>query len=147
MKKVVLIPLMATGILMGCQETQQNQQQAASSVEMQKLSWVGHYQGTTPCMGCLSRCEDCPGMAVKLALHENMTYILERESLSGHNTVEVLQGQLKFSDDAQTQLELVDVQSRNLMVVDVLKKQLEIRQDETAQKHQMQSDFILAKQI
>lgn len=145
MKKVILIPLIATSALLGCQDGQNTQKQAAATVEQQVVAWAGKYQGTTPCMGCLSRCDECPGMAVALELHEDMTYTLVRESLSGHNQVETLTGVLKFTDAQQGQIELVNVTNRNLMYVDLAKKQLEIREDLTAKPYQMQSDFILSK--
>ena len=145
MKKVILIPLIATGALWGCQDSQNTQTQAAAVAKAQVPVWVGQYQGTTPCMGCLSRCDECPGMAVALELHEDMTYTLVRESLSGHNEVEKLSGVLKFHDSEQHELELVNATTRNLMFVNVAKKQLEIRQDVTAKPYQMQSDFVLAK--
>ena len=94
MKAPILIPLVATGLLLGCSEANQTQHdQSKLQVAEQKQiipAWVGSYQGTTPCMGCLSRCEDCPGMAVALELHKNKTYTLKRESLSGHNEIETL---------------------------------------------------------
>ena len=146
MKQIVLIPLMATSVLMGCQQqAEQLKETAAIESEKQVAAWVGKYQGTTPCMGCVSRCEDCPGMAVKLDLNEDMTYTLVRESLSGHNEIETIHGVITFTDPEQTQLELKQVTTRNLMVVDLAKQQLEIREDVSAKKYQMQNDFILAK--
>ena len=147
MKKVILIPLVASAALLGCQEQQPEKTQAAIEAEVQKPLWVGDFSGTTPCMGCTSRCEDCPGMSVKLNLHEDQTYTLVRESLSGHNEIETLTGVIKFIDVEQTQLALLNVATRNLLFVDLEKKQLEIRQDTTAKSYQMQSDFILAKNI
>lgn len=89
MKKVILIPLVATSALLGCQESQQSKvnDDIAITAEKQQAAWIGNFKGTTPCMGCLSRCDDCPGMAVTLALHEDQTYTLTRESLSAHNEV------------------------------------------------------------
>lgn len=149
MKKVILIPLVATSALLGCQDSEktQSQDKSAITVETQQAVWVGNFKGTTPCMGCLSRCEDCPGMAVALELHEDQTYTLTRESLSGHNDVEVLQGVIRFKDEAKQQLELLNVQSRNLLYVDLDKQQLEIRVDQTAKRYQMQSDFVLNKAV
>ena len=96
-------------------------------------------------MGCLSRCEDCPGMAVALELHENMTYTLKRESLSGHNEIETLTGPLRFNAQDQHKVELVNVTTRNLLYVDLEDRFLEIREDVTGKKYQMQSDFVLVK--
>lgn len=146
MKQIVLIPLMATSVLMGCkQQAEQLKETAAIESEKQVAAWVGKYQGTTPCMGCVSRCEDCPGMAVKLDLNDDMTYTLVRESLSGHNEIETIHGVITFKDSEQTQLELKQATTRNLMIVDLAKQQLEIREDVSAKKYQMQNDFILAK--
>ena len=86
-------------------------------------------------------------MAVALALHEDQTYTLTRESLSAHNEVEVLKGIIHFKDDAQPQLELMDVKTRNLLYVDLEQQLLEIRVDQTAKRYQIQSDFILNKAV
>ena len=149
MKAPILIPLVATGLLLGCSEANQTQHdQSKLQVAEQKQiipAWVGGYQGTTPCMGCLSRCEDCPGMAVALELHENMTYSLKRESLSGHNEIETLTGPLRFNAQDQHKVELVNVTTRNLLYVDLEDRVLEIREDVTGKKYQMQSDFVLVK--
>ena len=149
MKKVILIPLVATSALLGCQESQQSRVNAdiAVTAEKQQAAWIGNFKGTTPCMGCLSRCDDCPGMAVTLALHEDQTYTLTRESLSAHNEVEVLKGSIHFKDDAQQQLELMNVKTRNLLYVDLEQQLLEIRVDQTAKRYQIQSDFILNKAV
>lgn len=149
MKKVILIPLVATSALLGCQESQQSKvnDDIAITAEKQQAAWIGNFKGTTPCMGCLSRCDDCPGMAVTLALHEDQTYTLTRESLSAHNEVEVLKGVIRFKDDAQQQLELMNVKTRNLLYVDLEQQLLEIRVDQTAKRYQMQSDFILNKVV
>ena len=98
-------------------------------------------------MGCLSRCDDCPGMAVFLELHQDETYTLVRESMSGHNTPEVIQGRIRFADASRQQLELLQVNTRNLLYVDLEKQLLEIRVDQTGKRYQMQSDFILAKSV
>ena len=149
MKKVILIPLVATSALLGCQESQQSKanEDIAITAEKQQAAWIGNFKGTTPCMGCLSRCDDCPGMAVTLALHEDQTYTLTRESLSAHSEVEVLKGIIHFKDDAQQQLELMNVKTRNLLYVDLEQQLLEIRVDQTAKRYQMQSDFILNKAV
>ncbi|CAM4310839.1 copper resistance protein NlpE N-terminal domain-containing protein [Acinetobacter pragensis] len=145
MKKTVLIPLIATGALFGCQEANQSQGKDTSAIEqkVQQPLWAGAYSGTTPCMGCHSRCEECPGMAVDLVLNQDQTYELRRESLSGHNEVEVLKGRLLFKNAEQTQLELLNVKSRNLIYVDLDHQMLEIREDQTAQPYAAQDDFLL----
>lgn len=147
MKKVVLIPLVTSAALLGCQDGNYSDTQSKASIESQKqlAAWAGKYEGTTPCMGCLSRCEDCPGMAVALELHEDKTYTLTRESLSGHNEVETLRGQLRFDDKDEHKVELVNVKNRNLLYVDLEEKVLEIREDQSGKRYQMQSDFLLGK--
>jgi uncharacterized lipoprotein NlpE involved in copper resistance len=147
MKKVMLIPFIATGALLGCQDTNQTQakDKAALEHEMQKPLWAGSYSGTTPCMSCASRCEDCPGMAIDLVLNQDQTYELRRESLSGHNAVEVLKGRMHFKDTQQTQLELLNVKTRNLIWVDIESQMLEIREDQTAQPYVAQDDFLLER--
>lgn len=147
MKNLIVIPLVVTAALVGCQPQAEEKTQAAVEREMQQPLWAGHYEGTTPCMGCLSRCDDCPGMHVTLHLHEDGHFTLVRNSLSGHNDVETLTGSIRFLNTDKTQLELLHVNKRNLLVVDLQKQHLEIRQDETAKPHQMQSDFILVKNI
>lgn len=148
MKNRILIPLFASSVLLGCQESNQTNTQVSEVndklVEKKIIpQWVGHYQGTTPCMGCFSRCEDCPGMAVDVELKDDMTYVLKRESLSGHNEIETLQGKIVFKDSAQTKLELLNVQTRNQLFVDLENKILEIRVDKTAEPYQAQNDFLL----
>ncbi len=148
MKNRILIPLFAYSVLLGCQESNQPNTQVSEVkdklVEKKIIpQWVGHYQGTTPCMGCFSRCEDCPGMAVDVELKDDMTYVLKRESLSGHNEIETLQGNIVFKDPAQTKLELLNVQTRNQLFVDLENKMLEIRVDKTAEPYQAQNDFLL----
>ncbi|RZJ21836.1 MULTISPECIES: copper resistance protein NlpE N-terminal domain-containing protein [unclassified Acinetobacter] len=147
MKNVVLIPLVASAALLGCQDANQSDPQNKASIESQKqiVAWAGKYEGTTPCMGCLSRCDDCPGMAVALELHEDKTYTLTRESLSGHNEIETLTGQLRFDAKDENKIELINVSTRNLLYVDLDEKVLEIRVDKTAKPYQMQSDFVLDK--
>jgi uncharacterized lipoprotein NlpE involved in copper resistance len=146
MKKPILIPLFATSVVLlgGCQDgSSPNQQAAAMEQKVEQAQWVGTYQGTTPCMGCLSRCQDCPGMAVDLTLNQDMTYSLRRESLSGHNEVETLTGVMRFRDAEKTQLELVNVTTRNLLVVDTAQKILEIREDVTGNAYVAADDFLL----
>ena len=74
-----------------------------------------------------------------------MTYTLKRESLSGHNEIETLIGALRFNAQDQYKVELVNVTTRNLLYVDLEDHVLEIREDVTGKKYQMQSDFILVK--
>ena len=143
MKRVILIPLVMSSVLVGCQDQAQISSKEAIEAKAQIPQWVGDYQGTTPCMGCLSRCEDCPGMAVDVELKDDMTYVLKRESLSGHNEIETLQGKIVFKDSAQTKLELLNVQTRNQLFVDLENKMLEIRVDKTAEPYQEQNDFLL----
>jgi hypothetical protein len=149
MNKPILIPLIATSLLMGCQkeqhsQTQQNQVELTdTATQAQAMQWVGHYQGTTPCMGCMYRCEDCPGMAVDLVLHPNMTYELKRESLSTESGIETFTGQLRFIDYAQTKIELMNVKQRNLIQLDVNHLVLEILEDRTAEHYQAYPDFTL----
>ena len=149
MKKAIFIPLAAAAAALGCQDAEQGAQQPAQTqgkAAAQKQAvplWAGKYQGTTPCMGCISRCEECPGMAVDLALHQDMSYELRRESLSGHNEVEVLKGRLHFKNAEQTQLELLNVKTRNLIYVDLEHQLLEIREDQTAKPYAAQDDFLL----
>lgn len=149
MKKAIFIPLAAVAAALGCQDAEQGapqvaQPQGKAAVQKQAVpAWAGKYQGTTPCMGCISRCEECPGMAVDLALNQDMSYELRRESLSGHNDVQVLKGRMLFKDQAQTQLQLLNVKTRNLIYVDLAHQLLEIREDQTAKPYAAQDDFLL----
>ena len=147
MKKVLVIPLVASSTLFGCQDTNQSAAKTVIEAKAQVPAWVGNYQGTTPCMGCFSRCEDCPGMAVVLSLNEDQTFTMTRESLSGHNQLETFHGQIRFQDDAQQKIELLNVDTRNLLYVDLKKQVLEIREDQTGKRYQMQSDFILFESV
>jgi uncharacterized lipoprotein NlpE involved in copper resistance len=151
MKKPLLIPLIASSVLLGCQDSKQTSSETSQQVDQvaeQKVTvakWVGKYQGTTPCMGCISRCEECPGMAVDLVLNQNQTYTLKRESLSGHNEIETIKGHFRFSNSDQTKLELVQVKTRNLIYVDLDHQLLEILQDQTGNIYNAEDDFILEK--
>lgn len=152
MNKPILIPLFASSILLGgCQDS--NQQKSAQSLSEKNAAiekkviaqWVGHYQGTTPCMGCTSRCDECPGMAVNLELKEDLTYVLQRESLSQHNGIESLQGKFIFKNDQQDKIELLNVKTRHQLFVDLKNQQLEIYQDENAKPYAFSEDFLLMK--
>lgn len=147
MKKPILIPLFASSVVVvvvfGCQEQSTDQASTVMEKKVEQAQWVGTYQGTTPCMGCISRCQDCPGMAVDLTLNQDMSYILRRESLSGHNEIENLTGVMRFRDAEHTQLELLNVKNRNLMWVDIQTKCVEIREDVTGNAYQIFDDFRL----
>ncbi|MGE8560817.1 MAG: copper resistance protein NlpE N-terminal domain-containing protein [Acinetobacter sp.] len=153
MKKPLLIPLIASSVLLGCQDstpTSSKNSQQVDQVSEQKVTvakWVGKYQGTTPCMGCISRCEECPGMAVDLVLNQDKTYILKRESLSGHNEIETIKGNFRFSNSEQTQLELMQVKTRNLIYVDLDQQLIEILEDQTGNMYVSEDDFILEKNV
>ena len=84
-------------------------------------------------------------MAVTLALHEDQTYTLTRESLIDDKEVEILKGKLRFMDDTKQKIELMNVATRNLLYVDLTERVLEIREDQSGKSYQMQSDFILGK--
>jgi len=59
---------------------------------------------------------------VSLELHQDETYTLVRESMSGHNAPEVIQGTIRFADASRQQLELLQVNTRNLLYVDLEKQ-------------------------
>ena len=153
MKKPLLIPLIASSVLLGCQDSKQSTTEnktQTDSVLQHKITlakWVGKYQGTTPCMSCISRCEECPGMAVDLVLNQDQTYTLKRESLSGHNEVEILTGRFQFSNKDQSKLELIQVKTRNLIYVDLEQQLLEILQDKTGNLYVSEDDFLLEKKV
>lgn len=153
MKKPLLIPLIASSVLLGCQDSKQSAHEnktQTDSILQHKITvakWVGEYQGTTPCMSCISRCEECPGMAVDLVLNQDQTYTLKRESLSGHNEVEILTGRFQFSNQDQSKLELIQVKSRHLIYVDLEQQLLEILKDNTGHPYASEADFILEKKV
>ncbi|MFC6167201.1 copper resistance protein NlpE N-terminal domain-containing protein [Acinetobacter terrestris] len=153
MKKPLLIPLIASSVLLGCQDSKQTSSESNQQVDQvseQKVTvakWVGKYQGTTSCMGCISRCEECPGMAVDLVLDQDKTYTLKRESLSGHNEIETIQGHFRFSNPDQSKIELMQVKTRNLIYVDLDQQLLEILEDQTGHIYNSEDDFILEKNI
>ncbi|SDY25540.1 copper resistance protein NlpE N-terminal domain-containing protein [Acinetobacter kyonggiensis] len=153
MKKPLLIPLIASSVLLGCQDSKQSDHEnktQTDSILQHKITvakWVGEYQGTTPCMSCISRCEECPGMAVDLVLNQDQTYTLKRESLSGHNEVEILTGRFRFSNQDQSKLELIQVKTRHLIYVDLEQQLLEILQDNTGHLYASEADFILEKKV
>ncbi|MFZ0331233.1 MAG: copper resistance protein NlpE N-terminal domain-containing protein [Acinetobacter bohemicus] len=153
MKKPLLIPLIASSVLLGCQDSKQSDREdktQTDSILQHKITvakWVGEYQGTTPCMSCISRCEECPGMAVDLVLNQDQTYTLKRESLSGHNEVEILTGRFRFSNKDQSKLELIQVKTRNLIYVDLEQQLLEILQDKMGNLYVSEDDFLLEKKV
>src|SRR5690606_19858845 len=114
-KKVLMILLVACSALFGCQDQDHSTANTAIEAKAQLPAWVGNYQGTTPCMGCFSSCDDCPGMAVALCLHDDRTFTLSRESLSGHNPIDPITGPIRFQDDTQQKIELLNVDTRNLV--------------------------------
>jgi len=153
MKKPILIPLIASSVLWGCQDSTQSSSENNKQVDTvaeQKVTvakWVGKYQGTTPCMSCISRCEECPGMAVDLVLNQDKSYTLKRESLSAHNEIEIIQGHFQFSNSDQSKLELMQVKTRNLIYVDLDQQLLEILEDQTGKIYNAEDDFILEKKV
>lgn len=153
MKKPLLIPLIASSVLLGCQNSTQSNSEnnkQVSQVSEQKVmlaKWVGKYQGTTPCMGCISRCEECPGMAVDLVLNQDKSYTLKRESLSGNDKQEIYTGHFRFSNPEQSKLELIQVKTRNLIYVDLDQQLLEILHDQTGSIFNAEDDFILEKNV
>lgn len=150
MKNRVLIPLFASTVLLGCQESSQTKTQVndlKDGLTEQKVIplWVGSYQGTTPCMTCSSRCNECAGMAVDVELKDDMTYVLHRESLNenDHGGIETFEGKILFKNPEHTQLELLNVKTRNQLFIDLKNQLLEIRVDQTAEPYQSQNDFTL----
>ncbi|OAL79054.1 hypothetical protein AY606_06390 [Acinetobacter sp. SFB] len=153
MKKPLLIPLIASSVLLGCQDSTRSNienNKQVDQVSEQKVTlakWVGEYQGTTPCMGCISRCEECLGMAVDLVLNQDKSYTLKRESLSGNDKREIYAGHFRFSNPEQSKLELIQVKTRNLIYVDLDQQLLEILQDQTGNIFNAEDDFILEKNV
>ena len=151
MQKSILIPLVAISALIGCDD--QNSLSSAQnnvhskSVDIEKKvvipEWAGKYQGVTPCLGCTSRCEECPGMAVDLELKPDQTFVLNRISLSGHNEIESIKGPFKFNSPDSKMIELAGVSKRNLILVDLEHQLLEIREDLTANGFVEYEDFSL----
>ena len=153
MNKSLLIPLISissvsTIALQGCDNQSNEMPKADQKAQVQKHivpAWVGSYAGNTPCMTCSALCEDCEGMSVKLSLHENMTYTLDRVSNSGNDTSALLHGKMQFKGEEKTQLELISVQSRNLLYVNVSDRTLEILQNETADHYVAADNFMLER--
>ena len=153
MKKPLFIPLIASSVLWGCQDSKQsaleNKTQTDSVLqhEIMVAKWVGEYHGTTPCMSCISRCEECSGMAVDLVLNQDQTYTLKRESLSGNDKQEIYTGRFRFSNSDQSKLELMQVKTRNLIYVDLEQQLLEILEDQTGRIYNSEDDFLLEKKV
>lgn len=150
MRKSIFIPLVAISVLTGCndqdaQNKAKNQDQAAKTSQQAQPLWVGKYQGTTPCMACVSRCEDCPGMSVDLTLKADQTFVLNRISLSGHNDIEILKGKFDFLNNDSKMVELKGLDKRNLILVDLEHQVLEIREDITGNGFVAYDDFSLTK--
>lgn len=155
MQKLIVIPLVALSTLIGCEQQKslttfnKNGTNSNDSIHSETKiieavpDWVGKYQGTTPCMGCTSRCEDCPGMSVDVQLKSDQTFVLNRISLSGHNEIETLKGHFKFNDHDSKIIELSGVANRNLILIDLEHHLLEIREDLTAKGFIEFKDFSL----
>lgn len=150
MQKSILIPLVAVSAFSftacdatstDANSTKKAQQQHAAVIPL----WAGKYQGTTPCMACFSRCDECPGMSVDLLLKPDQTFVLNRISLSGHNEIETLKGQFKFKSQDSKIIELSGVDKRNLILVDLEHQLLEIREDLTANGFIEFEDFSLLR--
>ncbi|RKG41899.1 hypothetical protein D9K81_11715 [Acinetobacter chengduensis] len=151
MSAIRLLPLIAisgaSAVLTGCQDTEHgtksiDQNTVQESVQPKPV-WAGSYQGHTPCLSCSALCEECEGMSVKLTLKEDMQYELQRISMSGNDISETLTGRMLFKDEAKTQLELVGVSKRNLLLVNVAKHEVEIRMDQSAKAYASQQDFLM----
>jgi hypothetical protein len=152
MNKSVIIPLISlTGAasvgLQGCDKSggAQTKEQQAQVHKHAVPAWVGDYTGNTPCMSCSALCEGCEGMSVKLNLYENMTYTLDRVSNSGNDSSVLLHGKIQFKSEDKTQLELLSVQSRNLLFVHIAEHTLEILQNETAEQYAVADNFMLER--
>ncbi|NWK73672.1 copper resistance protein NlpE N-terminal domain-containing protein [Acinetobacter sp. SwsAc6] len=151
MNKSILIPLVSlssltvTG-LVGCERASETVKQT-EAVQVKHIvpAWVGSYSGHTPCMSCSALCEDCEGMAVKLTLNADMTYTLDRQSMSGNDVSEILTGRMLFKDEDKTELELVGVAKRNLLLVNSAKHEVEIRMDQTANPYAISDEFLLSQ--
>lgn len=151
MNKSILIPLVSlssltvTG-LVGCERASETVKQT-EAVQVKHIvpAWVGSYSGHTPCMSCSALCEDCEGMAVKLTLNADMTYTLDRQSMSGNDVSEILTGRMLFKDEDKTELELVGVAKRNLLLVNSAKHEVEIRMDQTANPYATSDEFLLSQ--
>ncbi len=147
MQKSILIPLIAVSVwsLQAC-DTASSHTSAADSAEVEVIPlWAGKYQGTTPCMACFSRCDECPGMSVDLLLQPDHTFVLNRISLSGHNDIETLKGQFKFKEIDSKIIELSGLNKRNLILVDLEHQLLEIREDLTGNGFVEFEDFSLQR--
>lgn len=148
MRRSTVIPfvLISSIHMASCdQSTQSNQllKQNDSIKNQVTPQYIGLYQGTTPCMGCFSRCDDCPGMAVDLQLNADQTYVLSRLSLSGHNQAEEIKCQFKFINTEKSLIQLNGVPTRNIILVDLVNKMLEIRIDGTGEEYENFDDFSL----
>lgn len=134
--------------LVACDQTEHKSQQKVT-VDGNSATplWAGQYSGTTPCMGCFGRCDDCPGMSVDLQLNANETFVLNRVSMSGHNDVENIQGKFEFINPDKSLIKLSGLEKRNLIMVDLENKLLEIRIDDSAEAYAEYEDFSLERKI
>ena len=151
MQKSIFIPLVAVSALLGCSDHQNPN--AASNPALTSTqqavvpAWVGTYQGNTPCLSCSAHCDECEGMNVALVLKADHGYELSRISLSGNDQNQMMTGHFKFNNPEHSQLELLGVDLRNVILVDLEHQRLEIRQDQTGAAYQAQDAFSLAKNI
>ena len=150
MKKPILIPLISCSVLLGCHDSAPSERthtQLNTVLEQTVMpaKWVGIYQGNTPCMTCISHCEDCSGMAVDLVLNADQSYHLRRERLNEQHEIEELTGHFRFKNNDQTQSELVQVKTRNLIYIELEQQILEILEDKTGHIYEDEDAFLLQK--
>lgn len=151
MQKSIFIPLVAVSALFACSDHQnpksESENTSALTQNVVVPAWVGKYHGNTPCFSCSAHCEDCTGMNVALVLKADHAYELTRISLSGNDENQVIKGAFEFNNPEQSQIKLLGVDARNLILVDLEHHILEIRQDQTGDAYPVQNAFSLAKNI
>ena len=132
--------------LVACDKSEQNNHQKIQ-LEAKTIApaWAGQYTGTTPCMGCYGRCDECPGMSVDLKLNADETFVLNRVSLSGHNDIEKIEGKFEFLNKDQSLIKLSGLEKRNLILIDLKNQLLEIRIDDSAEAYAEYEDFSLER--
>lgn len=59
------------------------------------LDWAGTYEGVTPCA-------DCPGIRLRLTLHADGRYELQRQYLEREAAPQTVQGRFAWSTDGST---------------------------------------------
>ena len=150
MKNTLLCSFVFASLCLGCSQSEPDPKSGEASTKAIKVidpelqKWVGQYKGILPCAACTSFCEGCEGMTVDLDVKENQTFKLVRTSNSGHNKLEVHEGQFVFTDNGKLKIQLNGISERNTVLWQ--QGSVEVLDTKTGLPYKDYSDFELMKE-